>query len=328
MRLDETVKHFLMDVRARNRTEHTLVSYTQRLGVLVRLLLELCQVTELERVKVVHLRICVQHLLDAGSSSVRGRGRGGKCAPLEELDANTVRGYVRVWKAFFNWCYQEELMDVNVVARLRSPEPVKKIKPAFTVEHIQRMLDLCDTSTDIGFRNYVVLLLFLDTGARLSELCGLNVEDVHDQFVKVLGKGRKEREIGIRQEVSKLLWRYVHKYRRPSSPDEHALFLAHGKRMSVGTVKMFLRDIKRRSGIDGVRVSAHTFRHTFAKLYLKRGGELFKLSRELGHSSIKVTEMYLEDFDSSDAREGRDDFSPIALLQLGRGKKKRKSIPE
>ncbi len=317
------VNHFLMDVRARNRSELTLVSYTQRLAVLVRLLFELFQIEDVECVKVLHLRSCVQHLLDNGAGSVSGRAIAG-----ESMDSNTVRAYVRVWKAFFNWCYQEELIDTNVVARLRSPQVTKKVIPAFTVDNIEKMLSVCDTSTAIGYRDYVILLLFLDTGMRLSELSGLNVDDVHEQFVKVFGKGRKEREIGIRPEIGKLLWKYIHKYRHPSNVNETALFISRGKRLGTDGVKYVIGRIKVDSGVADVRVSPHTFRHTFAKMYLKRGGELFKLSRELGHSSIKITETYLQDFDSSDAREDHNNFSPIALLRLGQKKKKRKDKTE
>jgi integrase len=66
----------------------------------------------------------------------------------------------------------------------------------------------------------------------------------------------------------------------------------------------------------GVRVSAHTFRHTFAKMYLEQGGEVFKLSREMGHSDVKTTEVYLRDFNSTEARREHDAFLPVARLQL------------
>ena len=177
---DGVVNHFLMDVRARNRTQGTLDSYIQRLSVLVQLLLDLFQVTDIEQVKVMHLRSCVQYLMDHGAGSVKGRR-----FVEGSMDVSTVRGYVRVWKAFFNWCFQEELTDTNVVARLRSPQSVKKVVPAFTIEHIEKMLATCDVNTDMGFGDYVILLLFLDTGMRLSELSGLNVDDVNDNFVKV-----------------------------------------------------------------------------------------------------------------------------------------------
>ena len=321
---DGVIDHFLMDVRARGRGELTLVTYTQRLTVLARLLLELYQMADIEQVKVIHLRGCVQHLLDHGAGSVRGRRIAG-----DTMDANSVRGYVRVWKVFFNWCFQEELIDTNVVARLRAPQSIKRVIPAFTVEHVEKMLSTCDISTDIGYRNYVIILLFLDTGMRLSELSRLNVDSIHERFVKVFGKGRKEREIGIRPEISKLLWKYVQKYRHASNVDEKALFIAqHGRRIGVEGIKAIIRVVKRESGIEDVRVSPHTFRHTFAKWYLKNGGELFKLSRELGHSGVKITETYLQDFDSSDARDDHDSFSPISLLQLGQKRKKRKDKVE
>lgn len=255
------VNHFLMDARARDRSDLTLVTYTQRLAVLARLLLDLFQITDIEQVRIIHLRSCVQHLLDHGSGSVQGRRIAG-----EFMDANSVRAYVSVWKAFFNWCYQEELIETNVVARLRAPQSVKKVLPAFTVDHVDKMLSSCDTSTNLGYRDYVILLLFLDTGMRVSELAGLNVENVHEQFVKVFGKGRKEREIGIRPEISKLLWKYIHKYRNPSNPDEKALFISRrGIRFGGAGIKQFIKSVKQKTGIEDVRVSPHTFRHTFAK---------------------------------------------------------------
>ncbi|HEV2580183.1 MAG TPA: site-specific integrase [Ktedonobacteraceae bacterium] len=149
------------------------------------------------------------------------------------------------------------------------------------------------------FLNYVLLLVLLDTGMRVSELCGLRVEDVlvsgsQGAFVRVFGKGRKEREIGLHPEVSKLLWKYIQKYRHPNHPDEKALFLGRrGEPFQVSGINSLLKRVKKASGIDGVRVLAHTFRHTFAKYYLKRGGEVFKLSREMGHSTVQVAEVYL-----------------------------------
>ncbi len=81
---------------------------------------------------------------------------------------------------------------------------------------------------------------------------------------------------------------------------------------------------KQECGLEGVRVSPHIFRHTFAKMYLQRGGEIFKLSRELGHSGVQVTETYLKDFKSTDARQDHSNFSPIAGINLRKEKKSRR----
>src|SRR5438874_2730871 len=99
----------------------------------------------------------------------------------------------------------------------------------------------CYRSTVEGFRNYVILLVFLDTGMRLSELCGLRVSDVHERYVKVFGKGRKEREIGLHPEVGKLLWKYIYKYRQPADPDETALFIGRrGEPLRLNGVQAIL----------------------------------------------------------------------------------------
>jgi integrase/recombinase XerD len=230
MKLDDVVTHFLKDAQVKNRTANTMKIYRHSLAVLVRLLKDVCNVVELELVTVLHLRECVQalsapYVLDNERLSRPKYRRGRKPVNGFTLSASSIRSHVRVWKSFFHWCYQEELIEKNVVARLALPKLEKKIIQAFTTEHVEKMLASIDTSTPLGFRDYVIMVLFLDTGMRLSEICSLRVDGVYDDYVKVFGKGRKEREIGIHPEVSKLLWKYIHKYRHPENPKETALFL-------------------------------------------------------------------------------------------------------
>src|SRR5438067_524213 len=93
------VHHFLMDCQVRQFSRHTLISYRHHLGVLVALLGELCDVSDLEQVTVVHLRFCVQSLMTTRRDHSKGQ-------PLENgstLSIASIRGYVRVWKVFFNW---------------------------------------------------------------------------------------------------------------------------------------------------------------------------------------------------------------------------------
>ncbi len=316
---DGVLTHYLMDVDNR-LDDKTLGSYTQRLDVLVHLLCDLCQIDELEAVTVQHLRQCVQHLLTTpvevkcGGPLVDGR-----------LSVSTVRGYIRVWKAFFNWCYQEELIDTSPVARLKPPKAPKKVTPAFSAGDIDKMLDVCDISTPTGFRDYVILLLLLDTGMRIGELAFLTVDDVDFQgcCVKVFGKGRREREIGMHPEMSKLLWKYVQKYRNPSASDERGLFLGRKGALGSHGIHNIVKRIQARSGLVDLEFHAHVFRHTFAKMYLKRGGDLFKLSREMGHSDVRITKIYLEDFGSEEAREDHNVRSPLAFVHL-KGKRKKR----
>ena len=321
---NNVVKLFLSDLNTKRPSPHTIVSYTYILRVLMSALETVCGVTELERVTVIHLRQCVEHLLTNPVLATKSRRLpdNGKT-----LYIATVRNHIKVWKTFFTWCFQEELLDKNPVLRLSSPRADKRIIPAFSDEQVEKMLSCFDLSTDVGFRDYLIILLLLDTGIRLSEIAGLDVSSVQDGYIKVFGKGRKEREVGIHPDVSKLLWKYIYKYRKPKQSDEPALFLSMtnknaGGRISDACVQHLIERVKALTGITDMRVSPHVFRHTFAKMYLRAGGDVFSLSREMGHSSTQVTNIYLQDFSSSDARRKHTTFSPINNLKL-RKKQKR-----
>jgi len=321
---NSVVRLFLSDVKSRRVSQHTITSYTYAVHLLVSLLETLCGVTDLEGVTVVHLRQCVEHLLTNPVPVVKSRRLPDNGSTFS---ISTVRTHIRVWKVFFNWCYQEELIDKNPVLRLKAPKVDKRIIPAFTDEQVEKMLGCFDVSTDVGFRDYLIILLLLDTGIRLSEIAGLDVASVNDTYVKVFGKGRKEREVGIHPDVSKLLWKYVHKYRHPKNAGEPALFLgvrgkSAGRRFGQNGIKQLVERVKVATGITDMRVSPHVFRHTFAKMYLKAGGDVFKLSREMGHGNIQTTRIYLEDFNSSDARIEHTSFSPINNFKLRKNQKR------
>ncbi len=314
MLLREVLNQYLMDCEVRGRTPKTIVWYKQRIGFFVQIMGEQ-DIVELEQIQIGHLRQFVQYLLGSKANAHHPT----KPTQGQALSVLTVRGYVRALKVFFSWCVDEDLLSVSPATRLRQPKAPVFLVQTFTPEQIDVLLAACDQKTPIGFRNYVLLLLLLDKGMRISELCGLRLIDVYDRYVKVFGKGRKEREIGIHPEVGKLLWKYVHKYRKPARPDETSVFLNRsGEPLKVSGVEEIFKDLKRKCGLEGVRVSPHTFRHTFAKMYLEHGGEVFKLSREMGHSTVQVTETYLKEFRSTEARREHTEFSPIGKINLRR----------
>ena len=325
MKLSDVVQHFLSDCRIRGRTQGTLVSYTQRLGVLVQVLATLCGVTELEQVTVFHLRRCVEYMMSPEFPSL-----GGAARETGVLALTTLKGYILVFKAFFHWCYQEELISQDVVARLRIPKVPEKVTRTLEPSHIEVMLQSCDTKTDMGFRDYAILLLLFDAGLRRSEAATLRVEDIHETYVKVYGKGRKEREVGIHPETAKVLWKYIHKYRHPKDSNEQGLFLSYWRDRPLASSGIWevVRRAKEAAGLGDMKITPHMFRHTFARLYLESGGEIFNLSREMGHSYVQVTEKYLKHFTSKQARKQHTTFSPVQTLHLrkGRGSRRRKTV--
>jgi len=317
MKLQEVMEQFLIDCSNRGYAVGTLPLYRRVLGLLARWLAER-NVIELEAVTLPLLRQFLHFLLTSDSSERFPESetiRQGKLAPV------TVGTYVAIVKSFFSWCVDEDLLENSPAARLSKPKTPKKVVVTFTPEHIEKLLAACDTETRTGFRDYVMLLLLLDTGMRVSELCDLRLSDVHPRYIKVFGKGMKEREIGLHPDMSKLLWKYINRDRGSFGVESDRVFLTSKGPLTVSGVETIFDNIQKRAGLTGVRVSPHTMRHTFSKRYLKNGGDLFKLSRELGHSSVQITgSTYLGDFKSADAREDHDRYSPLNDVKFSKEK--------
>src|SRR5215469_11955915 len=112
---------------------------------------------------------------------------------------STVINYTKTVRAFFHWCEQEGLLGdkANPANRLPKLKAEEYLIPTFTPEHLQAMLDVCDVTESLGYRNYTMLLVLMDTGIRVSELVGLKLEDVHEDYLTVFGKGSKQRQVGI-----------------------------------------------------------------------------------------------------------------------------------
>jgi hypothetical protein len=116
-----------------------------------------------------------------------------------------------------------------------------------------------------------------------------------------------------------LCWRF----RSGTHPGEPLPYRTSTRKAPRFSPCLFILDMKKRAGIEGIRVSPHTLRHTFARTYLAHGGDLGKLSRLMGHSKVSTTEEYLKDFSSRDARVDQSEFSPAAGLK---GKKSRRGF--
>jgi integrase/recombinase XerD len=300
-------------------TFNTIDWYKSRLSAL-RDFLSGQGVQQIESVTTHHLRAFVVHLQGMRANE-RNEYRPTSEKPISPL---TLHGYVRAFKAFFAWCYQEEIISKDPSVRIERPKVPHYLIPSFKPEHLAAMFDACDLRTSLGFRDYAILLVLLDTGIRLSELCGLKLEDVHDTYLTVFGKGGKQREVGLGPTAANALWKYINKFRQPKDEDEEYVFLGrHGEPLMAFGVYDIFRTLKVKAGIDGVRCSPHTLRHTMARMWLENGGEVFNLSRVLGHTSVTITQTYLKEFQSRQAREEQVQYSPVESLKKRGGKRGR-----
>ena len=207
------------------------------------------------------------------------------------LSQATVQGYVRTLKSFFSWLKREEYIERNLMIGIPIPRAAVKIVNTFTQEHITSLVNYCRTSEDSGYRNLTIILLFLDSGIRVSELVNIEIEDVNlvEGYIKIRkAKGNKQRFVPIGSLVQKALWKYINQYRpQPVTDRVTRLFLSqYGIPLTKSGIQQMLRRYGKRVGISGVRCSPHVFRHSFAKNYLLNGGDIFSLQKILGHSKM------------------------------------------
>jgi len=320
MKIVDAVKGYLLSRKVQGCTEKTMTWYRQKLLFFCSYMENEQKIIALNKINITHLRLFVDHMQQTRSGENNPHNHGPIDSNLSDL---TVKGYVQVMKGFFSWCVSEEppLLRKNPAASLKLPKVGEYLIKTLEEHHVEELLATCDIGTPLGFRDHLILWLFLDTGIRLSELCTLTLDRVFIRlssapYIKVLGKGRKEREVGLHDTTAELLWKYIHMYRHPHDLGEQVVFInRYGKPLTPTGIGQVILDMKKRAGIEGIRVSPHTLRQTFARTYLARGGDLGKLSRLMGHSKVSTTEHYLKDFNSRDARVDQSDFSLASVLR-------------
>ena len=141
----------------------------------------------------------------------------------------TIRHNYRALTAFFIWVVREDFLPQSPLAKIKITKPKRRVINSYTPAQIERMLTVCDwdyqyNARFIGSRNRAILLLFLDTGLSLSELAGIRLESIDTErgWIRVLGKGSKERVVRMGKVTQKALWRYL--LHRPTS-NYHELWL-------------------------------------------------------------------------------------------------------
>ena len=229
-----------------------------------------------------------------------------------------VRSQARVLsgiKTFYKYLHTEEVLTTDPTDLLEGPKLGRYIPEVLTYEEIQALLATLDMSTDHGLRNRAMLEILYASGLRVSELTQLALSNVYWEtgFLKIIGKGDKERLVPVGEEALKHLRFYLEGVRRHLGhikPDaRHLVFLnRRGGGLSRIMVFNIVKDAALAAGIEK-NVSPHTFRHSFATHLIEGGADLRAVQDMLGHESILTTEIYTH-LDSHFLRETILQFHP------------------
>jgi len=234
----------------------------------------------------------------------------------ELLSPKTVQCHVRVLKAFSTWLYEEEYTSINRLKNLKLPKAAVRIMEPLTLQEIKKIVSSINRKSYSGERNHAALVTLLDSGLRASELAGITLNNLNlkDGYIRITGKGNKERIVPIGKFVRMELIHYIEKVRpHVCGGDCSNLFLTQrGRPMTLNIVKMVFSKLARSSGV--IRLHAHLCRHTFAVNYLLNGGDIFSLREILGHTTLAMVNHYLH-FTSSQITAQHHKYSPMDRIQ-------------
>lgn len=227
-------------------------------------------------------------------------------------------------KSFFNFLLEEQLITSDPSELIELPKPGRKLPEVLSYAEIENILTSVDLSQEHGHRNRAMMEVLYGCGLRVSELTGLRISNIFesDGFLRVIGKGDKERLVPVGNETLQMMLRYIRTIRihqKPHKQHVDTVFLnERGGALSRQMVFLIVKKHAASAGIQKV-ISPHTFRHSFATHLLEGGADLRAVQQMLGHSSITTTEIYTH-IDREYLREAIISYHPRSrAYQTGKG---------
>ncbi len=238
--------------------------------------------------------------------------------PCEEVSFSKVREYLHFiqkfqykkttiarkiasLRTFYKYLFKEKKIDSNPAMNLNSPKRMKTLPKFLTTYEVEQILNNTKIDTPAGYRNKAILELLWATGMRISELSGLNFEDLNldENEIRVFGKGAKERIVLISDRAKSYLQRYIETARplvakgyEVTCNETDPVFINNtGYRLQPKTVRNVINDIVEKIDLPK-HVTPHVFRHSFATHLIENGADLRVVQELLGHASISNTQIY------------------------------------
>jgi len=228
---------------------------------------------------------------------------------------STIARKLATLRSFYKFLVKRGRLSCNPVTPVRTPKQDKKLPRFLEYEEVKRLLETPPVDNWLGARDRAILETLYSTGIRVSELVGLNMDDVDflGEVVHIRGKGKKERIAPISASALQTIQHYMEyrNKRAQSNPnfDSRVLFVnKHGKRLSTRSVRRKMDKYLKMAGLDPA-ISPHTLRHSFATHMLNNGADLRSVQELLGHQSLSTTQIYTH-LGTSKLREVYDNAHP------------------
>lgn len=274
------IKNFIIHLRLeQSLSDNSIAAYAHDMELFIQYLQSINHSMLLKDIRQENIENFLAHLYDLGLSA--------------SSQARILSGI----KKFYAYLLQEKIVEENPTHLISSPSIGRHIPDVLTYEEICSMIENIDLSMPFGHRNKAILEVMYGCGLRVSEVISLKISNIYanDEFIRVFGKGNKERLIPISQSIIKTLYLYIEGERKTQNINpKHSdtLFInRRGAGLSRQMIFLIIKDLAEKSGIKK-NIGPHTIRHSFATHLLEGGADLRAVQQMLGHSSISTTEIY------------------------------------
>ena len=234
-----------------------------------------------------------------------------KIKKKKNIDYNTIRSYINYLyeknynpksicnhisslRSFFKYLKNEEIIKNNPLILIENPKLERKLPKYLYYEDIEKILNTPDTNNDVGIRDALILELLYVTGIRVSELVNIKLSDIDykNKKIKITGKGNKQRIVIYGNKCSDLIDKYL--CIRPNflkNNTDYLILGVKGNKINDRVIRNIINNLATKAGIK-IKISPHTFRHTFATHMLNEGADLRSVQELLGHENLSTTTIY------------------------------------
>lgn len=327
LQIDYDIDDFIDYCEVKRLSKKTVKSYEQTLRLFAMYLKNECEVKEAGDVRKIHVREYIKYLTERGKYTVVTDENTKKLNFPEnredykkEVSKTTINNYTRNIKVFFNYLYENRYIRQNPIARIKQLKNSRKIVGYIDDVNMNKLLKCFNLSLFHEYRDYIITQLIFDTGMRLGETLLIKETDI--DFVRRTiflpadnTKGKKDRYVFFSEEMLKELKRWI-SYKDRYKECEYIFCTQRGTSLKVSNYETNFKKYGKRIGLEDIH--PHMLRNNFAKRYLMNGGDIYTLSKILGHSSVTVTEKAYLDLQSDDLRNKYQKHSPLMNLKRER----------
>lgn len=320
-----TIENYIESCVEKGLSVKTYSSYEQTLTLFATYLRNECDIEKFKDVEESDIKNYVTYLKERGKYTVvsnqyntyinKPQNRTDKGKRISDV---TINNYLRNLNAFFNYLVESREIKKNPMARIKKIKVSRKPLNFIDDKQFKRLMTKFDISKFSEFRDYTIVLTLSDTGMRIGECLNIKITDVNfkERYIFLPAentKGKKSRYVFFSDNLAKILRRWV-QYQDRYRETDYLFSTNQGKALGLQNFEKNIKKYADRAGIENLH--PHMFRNNFAKRFLMSGGDIYTLSRILGHSSITVTENEYLDLDVNDLRKQYQSHSPLSNMKI------------